>query len=248
MTALDQLDVAYVVRPGNHNDELRHSLRSVVANLPHRTVTLAGHSPKWARYITALERDQPDTKYLNALTNLRAILARYELTDDVILMNDDHFVVEPVNNIPWQYTGPLVEFIRDLDRQHTKSPYRLAQHDTLYVLQRMGFHEPLNYARHVPVIVNRAALRTVLTEVETVTTGWPAERRAILSWRTIYGTITQQHTHGATQADDVKVWRHHHVEHCPTPFVSTSDSSFQHGAIGRHLRQMFPNLCPYERS
>ncbi len=40
-------DVVYVVRPGDKNEELRYSIRSVIANLPHRKVWIAGYKPTW---------------------------------------------------------------------------------------------------------------------------------------------------------------------------------------------------------
>ena len=54
-----EMDIVYVVRPGDENEALRYSLRSL-ANIPHRTVWIAGYRPKWCYGIVYVPRDQAD--------------------------------------------------------------------------------------------------------------------------------------------------------------------------------------------
>ena len=51
------MDAVYYVRPGDRNDELRYSLRSL-ANLPHDRVWIVGHTPPW---VTGIESIQGNT-------------------------------------------------------------------------------------------------------------------------------------------------------------------------------------------
>jgi hypothetical protein len=55
-------DVVYVVRPGNRNEELRYSLRSIAAHLPHRRVWLAGFCPSWVRNISFIPALSPSPR------------------------------------------------------------------------------------------------------------------------------------------------------------------------------------------
>jgi hypothetical protein len=60
-------DLVYVVREGDRNNELRHSLRSVVANVPHRLVWIAGYKPGWVSDLVGyIPMAQRGTKWQNS--------------------------------------------------------------------------------------------------------------------------------------------------------------------------------------
>ena len=58
-------DLVYIVCPGDQNEELRYSLRSVARNLPGRRVWIFGHTPPWVTGVHSVELDPLDDKYEN---------------------------------------------------------------------------------------------------------------------------------------------------------------------------------------
>lgn len=241
---LADLDVAYVVRPGDRNEELRYSLRSVAANLPHLDITLAGHIPPWIdphRTVGIHVAQTDHAKPLNALGNLHAILDCTFLTDDVILMNDDFFVVEPVTEITVHSPGPLSW---QIDRGMARSErYRRAQLDTVELLTRLGRPNPWSYEGHRPLIVNRHELTRTLARIRHQTPDLDPIRRASILWRTVHGSLLGlDHSRGS----DVKIDQLTDQAY-PRPFLSTNDSTFQRGEVGRWLRARYPEPSKYER-
>lgn len=231
------LDVAYFVRPGDDNEELRYSLRSVAANLPHAHLLIAGHRPYWAR-TAHLPVEQSGSKYGNAQANIRAILACDELTDTIAILNDDHMVTAPIDTVPVLHCGPLAAV-----RAVTSALYQRSLDDTLHLLRGMGFRHPNCYDLHVPYVANRQALTATLDCIAQRTEHWPAERTARVLWETVHATLNG---YTGDYSPDVKIRDGLRRDTWPTPFMSTEDSTYW-GPAGRHLRQLFPTPCRYER-
>jgi hypothetical protein len=246
------LDVAYPVRPGDRNEELRYSLRSITANLPHLDVTLAGHVPPWVdgTATVGIRIAQTDhAKTLNALRNLHAILDCAFLTDEIVLMNDDFYVVDPVTDIPLITPGPLAW---QIDKRAARSErYRRAQIDTITILEQLGRPNPWSFEGHRPIIVNRHELNETLATIRTtVPSSWAPERAASILWRTVHGALRWANRTGTVRAADVKV---DHLApiidaRIPTPFVSTNDSTFARGYIGKWIRARFTEPSRYEHT
>ena len=64
-------DIVYVVRPGERNEELRYSLRSL-SNLPHGRVWIAGYMPKWVTGVEHIPSPAKPGSHVHAKANLRA--------------------------------------------------------------------------------------------------------------------------------------------------------------------------------
>src|SRR5690606_29898466 len=98
---------------GEDNEELRMSLRSL-ANLPHRRVFIVGHTPRWVRGVTSIPGNlrQGASGWRHGWDNVR-LIADYDgdMTDTVVVMNDDFVVMEPIEDLPLYYRGPLEQHI-----------------------------------------------------------------------------------------------------------------------------------------
>src|SRR5690606_40329879 len=94
------MDVVYLVRPGNRNEELRWSLRTLV-NLPHDRVWIVGHLPNWIdrHKVQYLRTEQYELKHTNTLNNLATACDHSDISDRFVLMNDDFFVLQPVDQL-----------------------------------------------------------------------------------------------------------------------------------------------------
>lgn len=222
------LDVLYFVRDGA-NEELRLSLRSVAANLPHERVWIVGDKPEWVKNVHFIQGNRRGSKWLNVFDNLR-IACRKVDAERFVVMNDDFYITEPVTEIPPWHRGPLSKHIA----MAGNGDWGKSLAATKRFLEERGFDDPLSYELHVPVVMERDKLGTVLREAMGV-------RPVPPQWRTLYGNWWHVRSE---PAPDVKAHRH---EFSPTTFLSTTDMTFHNSEPGRWLRARFPSPSPYER-
>lgn len=225
------MDVVYVCRPGHRNEELRYSLRSLV-NLPHDRVWIAGGWPPWVAGVELLAVPTRRTKYEATTANLRAALAA-EISERFILMNDDIFVMRPLEVLPVLHKGP----IREVVRTHSTHSYSRTMRALADWLDRNGHGaEPICYEVHAPMEMDRAGL------LEALALPLPDEVRDRHK-RSIYGNHWRL---GGERTVDFKVGGND-VWSDGWPFISTIDTIFASGAVGRHIRHTFSSPGPYER-
>jgi hypothetical protein len=223
----------YVVRPGDRNEELRYSLRSAAANLPHdRVLVVSPGPPRWLSVdVEVLESpDEGGHKWRNIPA---AILAgcRALGSGPALIMNDDFFVLDPVGEVrPWRRGTMVARAARSrsrYDRGFTQTAEWLRAHYPIA-------GEPWDYEAHAPMPIDVERMAEVLDLAAATFRG------DCFQSRSAYGNAVGLE---AELREDVKVWGAIAAER---PFVSTTDSSFA-GPAGRRLRQMFPEPCRYER-
>lgn len=236
------MDVVWICRTGP-NEELRYSIRSVAANMPHENIVVVGGKPDWytGKFIevnTYRTDGKPSTnKYENAKNNLRQIVKSRGISNDFILMNDDFFVLQPIDQMPYFHGGLLSDRIATYRRYVGWSEYTEVLIRTASLLDGLGIKDPLDYTLHIPMMFNKKKLAKVLE--------YP-----IASIRTLYGNIYKV---GGRKMEDVKVHPKHHqyappsfdYENKKTPFLSTADSTFS--AVKKNLLgPLFPEPSKYE--
>lgn len=231
------MDVVYIVKPSNANEELRHSLRSVAANLPHRRVVIAGHKPVWAKGVLHIPTLQNSpSKYLNAEENWQAAMNHPGVSDDFILFNDDFFVMKPITEIPAAHRGDLDDVIEYYSTM--PSAYLSNMQATKEVLERLAFTDLKSYALHIPMVMNKER-RKILQAIITLVNPMHLDTQM----RTLYGNFWRV---GGKQMDDVKVNKPGEKFNPKSTFLSTSDQSFRAGEVGRFIRERFNEKCKYE--
>lgn len=233
------VDILYVVRAGEHNPWLRYSLRSLV-NVPHRHVWIAGYRPSWvADTVGYIPTTQAASKYENSTGNLAAAVAHPDLAERFVFMNDDMFILRPLDEIPALHrgelgvapTGPVTPGAHRLHR---------AMAATVNLLAGVGCDGQIfNYELHTPM----AMQRTHLTEVLALT-GQPGGDMVPRFTRTRYGNYWAM---GGEEVADCKVRRAYGQPFDRDGlFLSTSPQSWR-GPAGQHVRSLFPAPCGYER-
>lgn len=225
------MDVVYVVGPGEDNEELRYSLRSL-RNLPHDTVWIAGYTPSWVTGVGRIPVEQAGGKYANGFANIRAACLHPEVSEEFVYFNDDFFVLKPIESMPTYHRGPLRAFLPTMRRRTTRATYTGGRIDTARLIAELGITDPLAYEPiHVPMRFEKAKLLTTLD------TG---AHLPALHYRTLYGN---QWAVGGELHSNVKIANtRKRIRHA---FVSTNSRSFG-GPVGAEIRALFPDPSPYE--
>lgn len=235
MTALD---IVYMVKAGEDNEPLRHSLRSLV-NLPHGRVWLVGYKPRWVHHVGYLPMMQRGPKHTNTWRNWVTMAKTPELPDRFVLFNDDFFVTRPVEAVPDLHRGPLDDAIDWLARIRVNS-YRVRMEATRRVLARAGRPGPyLSYELHAPLVIDRAVLADSVAWLDRNATAPPEG----MAKRSLYGNWAQA---GGVQVADVKVQRADEaLPQTDLPFLSTAPASWP-GLAGGWVRRAFDVPSEYE--
>lgn len=232
---MSERDVVVMVRQGREYEELRLMLRSLV-NLPHGRVWVYGAAPRWLANAVHVHVRQGAVSHMNTARITAAIANNRALSDEFYWFHDDMYVTQPCAEIPRLWRAPWPEW-REGARER-RDPHGAAKtYETEAVLRAFG-HEPrLCYELHVPMVVDRDALRCMVAEV----TGWRPEALAQVQKRSLYGNWVD---YGGTQADDVKFYRSTSIE-ALGPLASSSDYALT-SPIGRLLAETFPERGRYE--
>lgn len=233
MIDLRDMDIVYLVKESEYNEELKYSLRSVSENVPHRHVCFIGGKPKNLlpdRWIHV--KQDRSTKWSNTSLLLKTACLDPDISENFIMFNDDFFVLLPVEEIPYFADGPLSKRIYNLYRKYshlTQYSLRLTHTKTLLEAESLP---TVNYAVHYPIIINK---KEMLDTFEKFPKG--------LMWRSLYGN---HHKKEFRITKDCKITDYVTIPEQTQVFVSTSDKSFQRGKIGNYIRECFSRPCRWE--
>lgn len=229
------LDVVYVL--GHDTEELRYSLRSL-QNVEHGRVWIAGIFPKWVRNVTHIPVPQNRPKAENTYRNVLAAASHPEVSDDFVMLNDDFFAVEPTTWPQWNQGGlarpsGLNTITARSDRSH-----RGGRAATFDLCVKWGL-PTVNYEGHCPFVFNKRRLLELAAKVDR------DHKVAALHYRTLYGNYFDL---GGEKVRDVKVGNMRDTWRPGQTWVSTSDKTFERGAVGKRIRSLFPDPSPYEEA
>ena len=257
------MDLVYLVKQNDDNEELRYSLRSIEKNLPHRKVIVAGYKPSWVKGVTYIPTTQVNlqkdatsfkqaainnrVKHSNASARFTAALNSNKVSDNFVLMNDDFFVMKRTRKVPPTRRLNNIDYYIGLYEARStfgaKGYYVKTMRQTKKVLQSIGIKDIDSYELHVPMVINKhryAVMKEYMRKVSGL------ER--VHHGRTLYGNF---YNIGGTRMADTKIrntvdpvdikysrsWR----------FLSTDDDNFRNGKVGEYIRSSFPNKSKYEK-
>jgi len=231
------VDAVYLFGGAGGEDELKFSLRTVGNLRQVDRVVVAGHPPDWlaGEVLHVPPAGHPPGKHHSTWANLRAACADRRLSDEFVLMNDDFFVLEPVDAVPVWHAGVLTN--RPVLRKH----HDRRRDATLAVLATLGSPGRLSYELHVPMVIHRRLMLALMDEADALR---PAGADPVWK-RTLYGNLA--HPGVGELHTDVKARDVFDVPADGQLFVSASDFTWRRGAVGRWVRTRFPDRCRYER-
>lgn len=230
------MNFIYICR-GGENNELRYSIRSVVNSFPDSDIWIVGGIPNWYKG-NNISIEQNAGKWKNAVANLNAIVESEETPENFILMNDDFFILDKINTIPYYHEGSLSEKLERYKKINMDPNYIGKLGSTYAKLERLGFKEPLSYETHTPMPMIKNKLADVMQYC-------PPN-----FWRSLYGNIYKV---GGEEIKDVKVYYRERFntissdyKNSKIPFLSTDDESFL--TIEKDLlKNKFKNKTKYEK-
>jgi hypothetical protein len=211
------MDYVYICRDGE-NEELRYSIRSVEKHLPRGRIWVVGGKPDWytGNHIPV---KQEDSKYNNAIENIRAACESNRIGTTIVLMNDDFFAIKPLEDVPTYVGGFMVEKVALYSAIAPRSTYTKRLLRTSTRLSKAGIDFSRDYELHVPMVMNKGKLLSVIN-------AYPD-----CLWRSMYGNIYKV---GGLYITDVKYYvrdamkvKSHDYKSGLYPFVSSEDDSFQ---------------------
>lgn len=231
------MDIVYILGPGEWNEQLRYSLRSLV-NVPHGDVWVVGHKPHWLHDVHHIQVPQDGPKHANTWNNWRALAEHGPA--EFALFNDDFFVTQPVDGFEATHRGSLTD---NIDRLNTPTLVNwharaVATRDTLV---RAGREPAFWYELHTPLPMRRDLLADAIAGLDAV------RDRDPLAYckRTWYGNFARI---GGTERLDCKA----HSRHAPgigtglyVPYLSTAPHAWS-GIAGHHVRQLFGHPSHHE--
>ena len=228
-------DVVYILKNDIQPDELRYSLRSVGQNFPHGKVWFFGGCPKGITPDVYVEyHQQGRTKWEKATSTYRAICNTEEVSEDFWLFNDDFYILEKVSDLPMMYRGTLAERVKDLvDKHGAITPYCSQLIKTEEALRAKNL-DTLDYAIHTPMLINKKKALETLDAFPTCP-----------MFRSLYGNYTEA---GGIQTDDVKIYDTFTLPKEGQTLLSTSDTSFRTGRVGKYIRDRFTEPSRWETS
>lgn len=220
------MDFVYFCRPGD-NEELRYSIRSLYANFPNPKVWVVGERPSWytGNFIYV---PQNGAKFFNVVKSIQAVINSDDIASTFILMNDDFFILKPIDSIPVFHRGTIASRIESYSDFLPRSSYIRMLQATNSRLKKMGVSNPINYELHIPMQLGKKLLTRILSP-NTL-------------WRSMYGNLAKV---GGAEMEDVKLYASGiFANHEDRPFesfdifLSTDDSSFL--LVKDNLSNLFP--------
>lgn len=230
------MDIVYICRDGE-NEELRYSIRSVVANLPHSNIWVVGGKPSW--YIgNHIPVEQTGVKYTNARNNFLAILESSSISETFVLMNDDFYILQPIEKLNNYASGLLYTKMRKYRMNHPSSYYTKLICQTYEKIKHSGKSVDAiwDYDIHVPIVFKKGKLKEIFNS-------------HIFLWRSVYGNTFFKNK---VIMDDVKLYQYNVKDGLEKAiqeqhqFLSSDDSTAEY-IIAKYLSKVFSTPSIYEK-
>jgi hypothetical protein len=230
------MDFVYICKEGI-NEELKYSIRSVIESFPDSNIWVVGGKPDWyvGNYINV---EQKESKYKNAVENLKTISTSDQISESFVLMNDDFYIIKKIDKIENFHGGYLLNKINLYQKLNGNSQYTRKLSGTYKKLKALGFENPLDYELHVPMIMEKEKLKITLELIDQ------------FLWRSIYGNKFEV---GGTEMQDVKVYtsgplvlKSYNLNIDSHTYLSSADSSFNN-IFNKILKDKFNKKTKFEK-
>lgn len=227
-----EYDVVYILKNDIDPSELRYSLRSL-ENFPHGKVWFFGGAPEGIKPDRqVIIRQHGATKWEKVRNTIRTVCETDEVSSSFWLFNDDFFCMKPCGYFPPIFNGTLYSRIVEIEnRAKAMTPYSLQLRKTAELLDSKDM-DVLNYAVHLPMLIDKQRALVVLDEFKTCP-----------MFRSLYGNSCGI---GGLFHKDVKIYDPKEEPDPDAYWLSTTNESFSKGKVGEYIRKQFQKECVYE--
>ena len=245
------MDLVYIVKESEKNDDLKYSLRSIAKFYPENKIWIVGYKPSWVTNVEYLPVEQSEDKWKNSITNILTACNCKDISDDFILMNDDFFMIEPNVPIVMISNANLGLISKTIKKYKGRRSSWFDAFSYVYeLLKKIGIQEPYyDYEAHLPLEINKKKFLEVMSlpEVQEF-----IKTSKVLHKRTLYKNYYRNRKEIELPAD-VKVTRVYddslnRVKICGWLSVydkQVGNSKF--GSLNTMLRLKFSKPCMYEQ-
>lgn len=151
------MDLVYIVKNAEANNELRYSLRSVEKFIPTANVWIVGYKPSWLTNVNYLHTEQTENKWKNSIHNIIEACKCNDISNDFILMNDDFIAIQPILNLEESINLSLGSLTDSINRHAGKSSgWHKAFTEVKNLLEELNIDTPLqDFESHTPILINK---------------------------------------------------------------------------------------------
>ena len=240
------MDFVYLLKHDEENDseEFRYSLRSL-RNISHDKIVVIGDNPKWLKNVLHIPVAQNKTKHENVNANIKTAIHDSRISDEFVLMNDDFFIMKPIDTIKPLHFGNMQEVIDHYrERYQEDTPYIQSMIQAKGLLESHGYKNPYSYELHMPMVMQRSKLKELYEKYN----------GRLYQFRSYYGNYAQI---GGDKVADTKIFldaRHNDEQFNKNPkkylasqqYLSATGGAFKKGIVGEFIRDAFAEKSPYE--
>ncbi len=247
------MDLVYIVKAEEKNEDLRYSLRSVAKFVPHDKIWIIGYKPSWVTNVEYIPVAQNlGSKWKNSVNNIIQACQCDNISDNFILMNDDFFAIKPIENLEESVNlslGDMSNIVSKHKKKKVDSNWGKAFVYIDQLLESLGVERPYcNYETHTPMMINKKKYLEAmnLPEVKAF-----MKTSKVLHKRSLYGNLNKIET--KTLSKDVKLFQKkddtlERAKICD--WISVYDGqvgNFKFTKLNNMLYTLFPDPCEYEK-
>lgn len=244
------MDLVYIVKEDDHNDDLRYSLRSVAKYVKYDKIWIVGYKPSWVQNVEYLPVKQTGNKWTNSVKNILTACQCDKISEDFVLMNDDFFAIKSIDDLDKSINVSL-GLLKNSIRKHSKLKSRWGNaFRYLYeLLKSLRIPEPYyDFESHIPLKINRKKYLEIMNYQKVQEF---MKTPKVLHKRSLYKNCSAS-TNPTIIKDDVKIENDREVlkkiDICD--WLSVYDNQVNNPKFKRLnylLQTLFPTKCQYEK-
>lgn len=229
------MDIVVYIK-GGENDELKYAIRTWCQNLTfNKLYVVGGPKPKWLEPDIYVENQPKFQKMRQALSNLIIAMSDDRLSEDVLILMDDVFVINYIGNWTINHNrGTLLEQKENSISRFGPNLYAEQLEYTSDAMSKIA-QKPLSFEEHAPFVCNRKKMLEILELIK-------EENPDKLLCRSLYGNTYKCKT---SKKLDIKIMDGGSKLPSNEKIVSTNPPAFR-GACGQVIKDWFPDKSRYE--
>lgn len=247
------MDLVYIVKAEERNEDLKYSLRSVAKFVPHDKVWIIGYKPSWVTNVEYIPVAQNlGSKWKNSVNNIIQACESDKISDNFVLMNDDFFAIKQIENLEESINlslGNLKNVVNKHKKKKADSNWGKAFVYIDKLLESLGVDRPYyNYESHTPMLINK---KKYLEAMNLPKVKAFMKTSKVLHKRSLYGNLNITGTKVLSRDVKLSQKKDDTLERAKIcDWISVYDGqvgNFKFAKLNNLLHTLFPEPCEYEK-